>query len=339
MNSISDSDSAAPSRVWIGIDISKDKFDACLLRGSGGGVRFDAPNTADGHAALVKWARSNASLAHRHFCMEATGRYGNDLARFLHEAGEPVSVVNPTVVKYSGPNGSSNKTDKADARKIARFARSENPALWEPEPEKRAIVTELVRHIDMLTRQKAEYATRLAHPGHSAAVRASLESIMDAIAGQIDDIQRKLDDHIGNDPELDAQQSLIDSVPGIAKSTAQLLMAEMPRIGRLVSAQAAAAFFGLSPRRNESGKSRKSSSVSKCGRSLVRAGLYFPAVTAMRCNDPVKELAKRMAANGRCKMQIIVAAMRKLVMQVYGVLKNQTPFDKDWSRNHQLSKA
>jgi transposase len=339
MNHMEDSVPPFPLGAWIGMDISKDKIDACLLRESGNGIFIKVLNTSEGHSELMSWARRNAGHVRRHFCMESTGRYGDALAIALHEAGEAVSVLNPVVIKYSGPGGSKNKTDKADARKIARFARQERPALWEPRPEPKAVLTELVRHIDMLTRQKAEYATRLKNPGHSRAVRASLERIMSTLGEQIDAIQREADEHVDGDPGLKAEQDLIDSVRGIGKDTAQLLLAEMPPIDRVPSAQALAAFFGLSPKEQVSGKSRMPTHVSKCGNNFVRAGLYWPAITAMRHNEPVKQLAARLAAKGRCKLVIIVAAMRKLLMQVYGVLKHRQPFDQEWSRNHAVAKA
>ena len=67
--------------------------------------------------------------------MEATGAYSQPLANFLVAKGYSVSVVNPAKIKaYAKSELSRAKTDKADAKLIARYARSMQPGLWTPPP-------------------------------------------------------------------------------------------------------------------------------------------------------------------------------------------------------------
>ncbi len=89
-----------------------------------------------------------------------------------------------------------------------------------------------------------------------------------------------------------------------------------------------AAFAGLAPRPHESGSSvRRKTRLTKTGAPRLRKALYFPAVAAIRYNPYVKELSERMRARGKCPMQVIGAAMRKLLHLAYGVLKSGRPFD------------
>ena len=67
--------------------------------------------------------------------------------------------------------------------------------------------------------------------------------------------------------------------------------------------------------------------MSKTGRSKLRKAFFMPAMVALRYNQAIKELNIRLTENGKSKMAIIGAAMRKLVHIIYGVLKNNTPFD------------
>ena len=67
--------------------------------------------------------------------------------------------------------------------------------------------------------------------------------------------------------------------------------------------------------------------MSKMGKAGIRAALYWPAITAMRCSPAIKAFAHRLAARGKPKMVIICAVMRKLMHICYGVLKHQTPYD------------
>ena len=65
----------------------------------------------------------------------------------------------------------------------------------------------------------------------------------------------------------------------------------------------------------------------------VRHALYFPAVTAIRCNPQIKAWAQSLRERGKCEMQIIGAVMRKLVHLAYGVLKTGKPYDPLYTQN------
>ena len=94
------------------------------------------------------------------------------------------------------------------------------------------------------------------------------------------------------------------------------------------SARQLAAFAGLAPRLHESGSSvRRKARLSKTGAPRLRKALYFPALVAMQHNPPIKALGARLRGRGKCPMEVIGAAMRKLVHLAYGVLKSGKPFD------------
>ncbi|MEA4930635.1 MAG: IS110 family transposase, partial [Anaerolineaceae bacterium] len=59
----------------------------------------------------------------------------------------------------------------------------------------------------------------------------------------------------------------------------------------------------------------------------LRKYLYMPAVVATNYNPIVMDLKRRMLASHHVKMEIIVAAMKKLLHLAYGVLKSGKPFD------------
>ena len=82
----------------IGIDISKLKFDLCLLRDNGKLKHKVFPNTASGFLLLTAWL-TRQQVQRVHVCMEATGTYGDGLATYLVDAGHVVSVVNPALIK------------------------------------------------------------------------------------------------------------------------------------------------------------------------------------------------------------------------------------------------
>jgi len=109
------------------------------------------------------------------------------------------------------------------------------------------------------------------------------------------------------------QRELLISIPGIAGSTAARILGEMPNITELRDVKAIAAYAGLSPRHYQSGSIEHRSPLAKSGNAHLRRALYFPAISAIRYNPSIRELAKRLSARGKTKMTIVAAAMRKLL--------------------------
>lgn len=324
------------AQTWIGIDVSKSTIDVCLLRETGKGILNAFANNAHGHQSLVKWARGHSIGRTIHFCMEATGTYHVALATFLADSDELVSVVNPSHIKYSGPDGASNRTDKAAARKIADFARRYAPQRWTPPPVEKRILVGLVRHLDTLIEDQTRLKIRLQTPELIDQVRHSLSELVATVETQIADIKAEIAKHIDRNDGLRLDRDLLLSIDGIGEITAQRLLAELPEMDACHSGASAAAHAGLSPKEHQSGTSVFSpTKLSKHGNPRLRRAVYFPAITAIRHNPIISALANRLAERGKSKMAIIGAAMRKLVMLAYGVLKSRRPFDPNYvARNY-----
>lgn len=311
----------------LGIDISKLKFDACLLRDAGRLRHRVFPNTPAGFAQLSAWL-SKHHVERAHACLEATGTYGEALATYLHEAGHVVSVVNPALIKaYAQSHLSRAKTDKADATLIARFCAERHPPEWRPLPSEVRELQALARRLDSLLEMRQMEANRL-EVAATAAVSESLTGHLTYLDEEIARTGKLIRSHIDRHPGLRAQRDLLLSIPGIGETTAAKLLSEIMDVKLYESARQLAAFAGLAPRLHESGRSvRRKARLSKTGAPRLRKALYFPAVVAMRHNPRVRAMSERLKERGKCPMQVIGAAMRKLVHIVYGVLKSGRPFD------------
>jgi transposase len=320
--------------AWVGIDVSKDTLDACLLPAPDGKPRARAfANDAAGHAALGAWADAQAGGEPLGFCLESTGAYGAALATTLAAAGRHVSVVNPARIKYAGlMRGQGNKTDKADARLIAEYAARERPTAWQPAPAEARELQALVRRRDDLRALAAREKGRLAAPGLSRAVRKSITRTLTFLAKEADRLQQQAEELIAASAALRADQALLRSIPGVGAVTAQALLAELPEPGRFASAPQAAAYAGLAPRQYRSGSSvRKRTRLSKAGNARLRKALYLPTITGIRFNPLLRGLFERLVAAGKARMAAVGACMRKLLMIAYGVLKHRAPFDPSWA--------
>lgn len=318
---------------FAGIDVSKGTLDACLLAPDGRARGEHFANDPRGHAALVAWADRHAPGGAIHFCLEATGPYSEALAAHLHAAGRLVSVSNPARVKaHSKACGQANKTDPADAKAIATFARDRRPRLWAPPSPEVGQLQALVRRHANLVELAAREKGRLASPALTPAERRSVTRTARFLEREADKVRAEADALVAATPTLAADRALLESIPGVGRQTATTVLAELPAIDRLPSAESAAAYCGLAPSEFRSGTSvRKRTRLSKAGNPRLRKALFLPTQTAVRFNPLLRRFFERLVAAGKPKMQAIGACMRKLVMLCYGVLKNRAPFDPTWS--------
>jgi transposase len=134
--------------------------------------------------------------------------------------------------------------------------------------------------------------------------------------------------HLDSHPGLKGQRDLLVSIPGIGETTTAKLLGEIMDIKLYEGARQLAVFAGLAPRLHQSGSSvKKRAKLSKAGAPRLRKALYFPALAALKHNPYIREMSERLRARGKCPMQVIGAAMRKLIHIAYGVLKSGKPFD------------
>jgi transposase len=317
----------------LGIDIAKLKFNACLLNSSDKRKHKVFPNTATGFEQLAQWL-SKQGVEHVHACLEATGTYGEALSLFLHQAGHTVSVINPAAIKaFAQSRLSRTKTDRVDAELIARFCQAQEPPIWTPLPQEVRELQALVRRLESLIEMRVAEENRLSSGIAVEVIRQSVEEHLAYLNEQIKRCEELIRDQINKHPGLKRQSELLDSIPGIAESTAAVLLAEMTDPKQYRSARQVAAYAGLVPRERQSGSSlRGRARLSKISNARLRKALYFPAITALRCSPFFKAWAEGLQERGKCKMTVICAVMRKLVHLAYGVLKSEEPFDSQWAK-------
>jgi len=127
------------------------------------------------------------------------------------------------------------------------------------------------------------------------------------------------------------KKELLNSIPGVGDATINVVLSEFADIDRFDTAKQLASFIGLAPRHRLSGSSvRGRTSMSKIGNAQVRKSLFMPALVAMKYNPILIDMKSRLLKAGKPKMLIVGAAMRKLVHIIYGVLKNNQPFDPEF---------
>ena len=195
----------------LGIGIAKEKFDVALfsertLLSSG-----TFKNDFTGYKKLCRWL-SNYAAQSVWTCMEATGRYGEDLALFLFESGHKVSIVNPSRIrKYADSKLVRNKTDLLDAKIIADFCRTQEPSHWFPEELEKSELREITRRLNALLEERTREKNRLESGVKSKIVKESIERNLAFLSEQIISLEEKMQDHIDQNPDLKEKQQLLIS--------------------------------------------------------------------------------------------------------------------------------
>lgn len=257
--------------------------------------------------------------------MEATGAYSLPLAQFLSDHDFWVSIVNPAKIKaFAGSELSRTKTNKADAKLIARYALEKQPARWIPPSLAIRELQALVRRVDQLLEMR-QMEQNCLDTADSAAT-PSIQIVIKTIDQEIENIREQIRNRIKNDPDLKQRRDLLISIPGIGEATVAHLLVLFDAHHGFKNAKQAAAFAGLVPNPHQSGQSGKTR-LSKVGDALIRKVLYMPSLTAWRHNPLIRKFCERLKETGKNGKAIVCAAMRKLIHISFGVLKSGKPFD------------
>ena len=305
--------------ITVGIDVSKAQLDVHVHPH---GESFAVGNDEAGVAALCEQLGQLEGLMG--IGIEASGRHERLAVAELAAAGLPVVVLNPAQVRHYGQAiGQRAKTDPIDARLIGQFMAAVKP---EPRPLADAQTVELAalmarrrQVVQMLAAERMRRAQ--AAPGP---VRLSLARVVTTLEDDLKDLDRGIDRTVRGTPVWRDKEDLLASVPGIGKTIARTLLAELPELGRLNPRQIAA-LAGLAPYTRQSGQWRGRSLIGG-GRPAVRAALFMGALVAARYNPTLKAFRDRLVGAGKPKLVALIATARKLLTILNAIIRDNKPW-------------
>lgn len=298
----------------VGIDISKKSFDVHILSGNKD-LHFEYTDEQ-----IKKFQKILTQIKPELIVMEATGGYERKLASQLQAAGLAVAVVNPRRIRdFAKATGRMAKTDKIDAGIIARFG-----AVLEP-PQKDVIDADawkmkaLVARRNQLIGIRTAENNRMEHADDKVIAR-SIKVIIKVIEKEIEKVDKQISDHIDQMPELKRNTELLKSVPGIGDTTASMLVVELPELGKANRKQIAA-LVGIAPMNRDSGMFQ-GKRMTGGGRRNIRARLFMPTLVAIKHNPVIRKFYLNLVEKGKAKMTAVVAAMRKLLVILNTMIRN-----------------
>jgi transposase len=302
----------------IGIDVSKDRLDVAV-RPTGESLIFK--RTGVGIEDLIAWL---GALSPKMVAIEATGGFEAVVAAGLAGAGLPVVVVNPAQVRaFAQALGKRAKTDLIDAAVIAHFAEATKPKLRQMPDEVTRLFADLVARRRQIVEMIAAEAQRTRRMSDKRLTK-SVARLRKALEKELSELDVLIDGQIRGSAVWIEKEDLLASVPGVGKTIARTLIAELPELGSLDRRQIAA-LVGLAPWTRQSGQWRGKSFIGG-GRKSVRSSLFVGAMVAARYNPQLKSFRDKLVAAGKPKLIALVAVARKLITILNAILRDRRPW-------------
>ncbi len=303
------------SAFHIGVDVGKHQLDFfCHETGD----YFQVANSPDG---IRKALKQLAPLSISRLVVEATGRHEQALVLAATRQQIPVVIAQPIAVRrFAGALGILAKTDKLDSRVIAQYAAMIAPPVRKLPDDKTRKLRDLGKRrqqvIGMLTMEKNRLQIM------PAFLRADIRSSINALKRQL----AKLDQQLLKLSEQVAawrqRREIMESMPGVGVTVSTTLLSDLQELGTLNQKQIAS-LVGVAPMNRDSGRMRGKRRI-RGGRAQVRTVLFMATLCAIQHNPVIKALYLRLLRNGKHKKVAIVACMRKMIVLLNAMVRDET---------------
>ena len=303
-------------KIYVGIDVAKETFQAASCPQA---VNLSLPNNKQG---IKQFIEAIQPYSVELVVLEATGGYERLIAAELLQAGFKVVIAPPRQVRdFARGLGEFAKTDAIDAHVLARFAQLVQP---KPKTFRNGQTDELAdlvnrrRQLKDLHTQESNRMETVRHPR----VRKSIRKMIKTLDFHIKEIEELIEQHIQADDNLSQKDQILRSTPGVGPQTSAMLLSQLPELGHF-NRQEIAALVGVAPFDFRSGSFIGKSRIWG-GRREIRSLLYMAALTAMRCNPVIRRFSERLTNEGKAFKVVITACMRKLLVILNTMVRNQT---------------
>jgi transposase len=308
----------AKNRIFVGIDVSKAHLDVAIGED---GDEWQFKNDVNGIALLVNRLQQ---IHPQLIVIESTGGLERPVLTEMNRIDLPFALVNPRRVReFARAIGILAKTDRLDARLLARFGKDGKPARTvlpnQEEQQLSALMARRKQILDILTAEENRLVTA------TPALRDLISEHVSWLKQHLQELEKEIDDFNSHYPKLKEKQNLMRTIKGVGPVTASILTANLPELGRL-DKKKIAALVGVAPFNNDSGRLRGRRRI-KGGRPEVRQVLYMAAVSASRHNPVIRAFYQTLIIRGKEHKVALVACMRKLLVILNAMIRDNLPWN------------
>lgn len=319
----------------MGADLSKRTIDLfCHLFNKH--IRID--NSLSGYKELLKWIQQHQiNASELMIVMEHTGLYSFCFENFLQQHQISFTKVNALAIKRS-IGLVRGKSDKIDAKRIAEYGYEKRSKLIAEAPTSSELQRLRLLHStrERLVKQRASLLSVLKEYSNigllkqDSIMRSQLRIIKN-LEKEISKMEAEMNDIIKNNPSLQQNHQLLQSIKGVGKVLATATIIKTKNFTRFTNARKFACFCGTAPFENTSGTSIKGKTrVSHLADKRMKTLLDLSAKAAIQYDKELREYYLRRTANGKSKMSTINIVRNKILYRMFAVIKRQTPFSENY---------
>lgn len=318
----------------VGIDISKDTLDYCVLIQSEYKVDKKGVLNNDSNT-ILNWIEefdSNSTV----FALENTGHYGAALIKCLSQCGYIFYVINPLELKRS-LGIQRGKTDQKDAYRIAEYTIKNKHKIQAYELPKdnlntlKALMSARKRYVKMSVQiQNSLKANEILSKSVDVKMLIKEEKKqLKSIQKSIENIQNEMQKIIRIDDQLENTYKKITAVIGVGPIIALKCIIETDNFKRFNNPRKFSCHCGLAPFPYQSGTSIKGKTKTHFMRDKDLKAIFIKgAITAIQHDPQLKNYYNRKIKEGKHRMTVINAVANKLVLRIFAVVKRNEPFVK-----------
>ncbi len=321
-------------KLTVGIDVSKDKLDFCILDDQDHSV-VEKGIIENNKKSILEWL-DNLNLDQITVSMEHTGHYGALLVWLLSQKQVTFYVVNPLELKNS-MGIQRGKTDPVDAYRIASYTIGHKHRL-----KAYRLPTETLRKIKAWMAARERYVKIVVQLKNSLKANEILNKSIDikeliqeekrqvqSITKAVQRVERQMTELIQSSRELKASYQKITKIVGVGPITAIKCIAETDNFLKFANARKFSCHCGLAPFPYQSGSSIKGRNRTHYLRSgTLKSTLYKAAGSAIQHDPQLKTYYQRKLKEGKHKLSVLNAVANKLVLRIFAVVNRDEPFVK-----------
>lgn len=317
----------------IGVDVSKKVIDVEIHTSR---IHEQFENNEKGFKRMGNWLKNNTFYSKENllFALEHTGLYSNNLIVFLAVNDYKYKVLPGLEIKRS-MGITRGKNDKIDAGRIALYAYEKRERLIPDTqcPEKLVDLRRLLSLRERLVKQRAGYKASYKEQSEILSKKKNRtllkvqKNMIKCLSGEIEVIEKEMEEIVFGDTELKEQYNLITSIKGVGQQTALFIIVYTEGFRRFDTWRQFASYCGTAPFPNSSGSSiRGRTKVSNLANKKIKSLLDLCAKSAIQHNPELRNYYHKRIDAGKEKMSTINIIRNKLISRIFAVIKRRAPY-------------
>lgn len=332
--------------IYVGIDFSKEKFNACLLMEQGVMGESEFPNTKMGYVKLTKWVKSTSEQGRSFdsslvlFCGEHTGTCSIGLCEYLYSKGMKIWLESALKIKY-GSGLMRVKDDKTDAEMIAYYAKrfydSGSCTLYEPESADLKTLRSLYQFRNRVVSDRVAIGNRISSGAFDCSTLVKSRMTKHHKEAQQDEklIEKEMVKLMEASEELASNYQILISFKGIGPITAAALIIYTSNFKKFDNPRKFACYCGIAPFGKQSGTSINTKPhVSRFAHIGIKAAIVQACKSAMQHNAVIKGYAQRLYAKGKHEGIVMNNVKNKVMHIIFKMIQTKTLWEPEYQQKH-----